>query len=283
MKYLLNKKELEDLKNGKRPNPQRQKSIPGLSKTRKSLKRRKHQLVLAMGGGCCICGYNRCERALDFHHMDATTKNFSICQYLWLPLGELLEEVRKCVLICSNCHREHHEGLISDETLKEKMKPDLDVSLFEETKRNGCAYCSVNYATFQSPYCSKKCRMFDIYGEFDNWKTLDLLKLAESGITTKQMGKDFNVKRSDVSNLMKELKIATGLPIDSKPKYPEPQLLLELLTQFPCHILSKQIGVSDTALRKYLKRTVGYFPKLRWGFRSSDDAQLAEEKLKKYF
>lgn len=75
-------------------------------------KRRRNLIVnlkLELGGQCVWCGYNRCLDALDFHHIDPTQKSFSICKDRGkFGLPKLREEAKKCLLICSNCHREEH-------------------------------------------------------------------------------------------------------------------------------------------------------------------------------
>lgn len=72
-----------------------------------------------VGSSCWICGYNRCWRALDFHHVDPSTKLFGItsreCMLKWT---RIINEIKKCILTCSNCHREIHDGLIENETIK---------------------------------------------------------------------------------------------------------------------------------------------------------------------
>lgn len=39
-------------------------------------KRTKIALVEYKGGKCCICGYNKCIEALEFHHLDPSQKDF---------------------------------------------------------------------------------------------------------------------------------------------------------------------------------------------------------------
>jgi hypothetical protein len=75
-------------------------------------KRYKQKLVDLMGGKCMICGYNRCIKALDFHHIDPKTKEFTISRMESLNWTKTIEEAKKCVLLCSNCHRELHDGLV---------------------------------------------------------------------------------------------------------------------------------------------------------------------------
>jgi transcriptional regulator len=75
-------------------------------------KRVKSKLVEHMGGGCKICGYNKCLSALHFHHLDPNEKDFTISGKS-SSFDKLKKEAEKCILVCSNCHSEIHEGLIS--------------------------------------------------------------------------------------------------------------------------------------------------------------------------
>lgn len=81
-----------------------------------TIKRRaiKRMLVQRAGGKCSICGYDKCDRALEFHHIDPLKKDFGISRMLTRPINELKEECDKCILLCSNCHAELHQAL-SDE------------------------------------------------------------------------------------------------------------------------------------------------------------------------
>jgi hypothetical protein len=38
----------------------------------------KTRMVEAMGGKCAECGYNRCNDALEFHHIDPNGKDFTL-------------------------------------------------------------------------------------------------------------------------------------------------------------------------------------------------------------
>ena len=65
------------------------------------------------GGKCLKCGYNKCSRSLDFHHLDPLKKDFNISDGKTHNFEKLKPELDKCILICSNCHGELHEGLIT--------------------------------------------------------------------------------------------------------------------------------------------------------------------------
>ena len=60
------------------------------------------------GGKCIKCGYNKCPGALDFHHLDPNEKDPSYNLFKTIFNNRLKKELDKCVLLCSNCHRELH-------------------------------------------------------------------------------------------------------------------------------------------------------------------------------
>ena len=64
------------------------------------------------GGKCQHCGYNKCDAAMEFHHTDPTQKDFGIAQRGHTRSFERIKiELDKCILLCSNCHREEHVRL----------------------------------------------------------------------------------------------------------------------------------------------------------------------------
>jgi transposase len=68
-------------------------------------RRVKHILVAEFGGACRLCGFDRYEGALQFHHLDPTTKAFQLGgRGLTRSLEALRREASKCVLLCANCH-----------------------------------------------------------------------------------------------------------------------------------------------------------------------------------
>jgi len=72
----------------------------------------KRILVEEAGGKCILCGYSRCNRALEFHHLDPGTKQFELgYRGCTRSLASLRAEASKCVLLCSNCHAEVEAGI----------------------------------------------------------------------------------------------------------------------------------------------------------------------------
>lgn len=74
----------------------------------------KEKAIEYKGGSCVKCGYNKCNSALEFHHSEPNEKDFSIGKKGYCTSWEKVKkELDKCILVCSNCHREIHELLIS--------------------------------------------------------------------------------------------------------------------------------------------------------------------------
>jgi hypothetical protein len=64
------------------------------------------------GGKCEICGYEKCDRALSFHHIDPKQKSFGLSDKgLTKAWDTILQEIEKCILLCANCHMEVHDGI----------------------------------------------------------------------------------------------------------------------------------------------------------------------------
>ena len=71
----------------------------------------KQILIDLKGGKCEICGYNKSNNALEFHHINPLEKEFNI-SHSSAKLSSLKEEASKCMLLCANCHREIHETFL---------------------------------------------------------------------------------------------------------------------------------------------------------------------------
>lgn len=119
-------------------------------------KRRDKIKILALeykGGKCSICGYNKYAGALEFHHLDSSTKDFGISEKGYTrSWGIVKEELDKCVLVCANCHRELHKDpiyeeliwTIEDEEISKELKGyfcSCGEKLHKESKTGLCLNC----------------------------------------------------------------------------------------------------------------------------------------------
>jgi hypothetical protein len=61
--------------------------------------------------GCDSCGYSKCIGALEFHHTSSKKDKVARLVNSSVSLRMIKNEIRKCCLLCSNCHREEHERM----------------------------------------------------------------------------------------------------------------------------------------------------------------------------
>lgn len=79
-------------------------------KNRKRFARKKRQKVqnfvtrVKLRYGCRLCGYKKCGAALHFNHLSQDQKkiNVSKCR----TFESVKKEMRKCEILCANCHAE---------------------------------------------------------------------------------------------------------------------------------------------------------------------------------
>lgn len=72
----------------------------------------KMKAVQVLGGKCEECGENH-PACLQFHHINPEEKSFSLstktlAATIQFPWEVILEELKKCKLLCANCHAKHH-------------------------------------------------------------------------------------------------------------------------------------------------------------------------------
>lgn len=63
---------------------------------------------------CKVCGEDE-EACLDFHHLDPSTKEDAVANLIGKAhsIEKIKKEIAKCVVLCANCHRKLHAGVIS--------------------------------------------------------------------------------------------------------------------------------------------------------------------------
>jgi len=71
---------------------------------------RKLELVRKSGGACSICGYKKNLSSLTFHHSPGSAKEFNLDTRSLSnrTLKKVIVELKKCQLVCNNCHAELH-------------------------------------------------------------------------------------------------------------------------------------------------------------------------------
>lgn len=67
----------------------------------------KNECIQLLGGRCAFCGS---QEDLEFDHIDPATKEFSIIGGSRVARARLLEELKKCQLLCKDCHKKKTYG-----------------------------------------------------------------------------------------------------------------------------------------------------------------------------
>lgn len=150
---------------------------------------RKLELLQQRGCRCEKCGYNKNIGALEFHHKDPSTKKFQLdARHIANRSKEqILEEFDKCLVLCSNCHREEHYKQLNLDDVLLLNENYLTKKKTVSNKQAICKFCgkSFNYSKGKV-FCSKECKdkymgkdkypsyeeLMIKYNEFKNWNNV---------------------------------------------------------------------------------------------------------------
>lgn len=93
------------------------------STVKKAIKKRREWLDTYKNKPCNRCGNKFPSYVMDFHHVNPDTKRFNLSAGIFRHSREsILEELKKCILLCANCHR------IIEYKLRERSLVATDVS-----------------------------------------------------------------------------------------------------------------------------------------------------------
>jgi hypothetical protein len=120
----------------------------------------KQRIVDAFNSRCGTCGYDKCVEALELHHLDPKEKEFSFGAIRANPVSweKIIIEMRKCVLLCANCHREVHNN--NREITQDCPRFNENYADYKSNKRkeltDNCPICNGEKSCHQIT-CSKNC------------------------------------------------------------------------------------------------------------------------------
>lgn len=165
----------------------------------------KARIIESFGGSCGVCGYNKCPDALELHHLIPSEKEFTLGSIRATPKNwdYVVTELRKCVMLCSICHREFHYGIITD-----------------------LSNCS---------------RFDEHFSDYKNNQRLD--KMDSCPICGELKHNSKNTCSNNCAGIIRE-----------KIKWPSEEELAKLVWVIPTTTIAKQLGVSDKAVEKRLKK-----------------------------
>jgi hypothetical protein len=108
---------------------------------------RRLELVARFGGGCQECGYHRCTRALQFHHLDSSEKESWSNGAGRASLDEIEAHPERFRLLCANCHFETHHAIhVANRTKATCVQCGKEFELRVKTPRPG-----------RDRHCSREC------------------------------------------------------------------------------------------------------------------------------
>jgi hypothetical protein len=179
------------------------KSSESVKKWRKTTKDR---IIKAMGGSCVCCGYNRYTGALELHHKDPNKKDFSIgsIRASIKSWERIVKELKNCVLVCSNCHKEIHGGII---------QIPIGAFCFNETyykyeelgirgELHPCPVCNKLIPKFKVT-CSYKCAAK--YHSHVDWNSIDLIEMLKDK-SVLEIADMFNVSNGTIYKRIRRIK-----------------------------------------------------------------------------
>lgn len=222
----------------------------------------KQRIVTVMGGKCQCCGYNKCNAALECHHLNPTEKDFSFGKITANPRAwnKILSELEKCILVCANCHREIHNN--SREVPENFAKPNS--SLVPEYKTKSCVVCGKE-TNIVNKTCSNKCAAkligsipwneIDLESELYKFSAYEIAeKLGCSYEAIIKRCKKININYTEINKIRKVNKLSIDRPERRVFDRPSEEEMQKLLWEKPITHIAKQFGVSETCVRKWIKK-----------------------------
>ena len=192
--------------------------------------------------GCVNCNeaYPAC---LEFHHKDPDSKVGQIKYIKNYP--QIVKEIEKCILVCSNCHRKIHGGLVNIDNVSTIKLTDTETILL----RDSFDYFSTNRKRRRT-LCPEK----EVLQRMIDTKTLDEIA-ATYGISITSLKKwiinlgiklpDFKTRRERISYQQKKLY-----------EIPSVEELKDLLSKYTCKEIAQKYNVATGTVYGWRKRYI---------------------------
>jgi hypothetical protein len=158
---------------------------------------------IELSGGCCkLCGYNKNVAAFEFHHRDPNQKDYQLDMRKLsnTSMVKLIEEVEKCDLLCSNCHREIHSPDLEISNVKLLIQSvDDSITDVKEIGKPKCldCGCDINYTHKRCVSCNNKNK------RRSERPSLDVLLSEIEEYSQEWCAKKYGVSRSSIRRWIK--------------------------------------------------------------------------------
>jgi hypothetical protein len=171
-------------------------------------KNTKARIAEAFGGKCSICEYSFCHEAFDLHHLDPKEKEFSLGAIRGSPRSweKIVNELRKCVLLCCRCHREVHANVTklpeNYNSFNENFADYKEVQ--KKSKMTPCKVCNMLKPSYNNT-CSYACAAkLSRKVDWDSTNLLEELKHSTKSKIAEKLGVSEAAVRKREKKLMKE-------------------------------------------------------------------------------
>jgi len=203
-------------------------------KVKRWRKRTKERIIKAMGGQCACCGYKKCDAALVLHHINPEKKEFGLgaIRASSIAWPKIVIELRKCVMVCHNCHNEIHNNI---------LKIPEDAPKFNEKY----AIYKLMHNKPQKYYDEQKQIQQQTQRQIQKQKREEKQKLNTH--PCKKCGKPAKRDRTYCSIS------CAAFDRSTKIIWPNTNVLIEMVEQSSYLAVGKKLGVSDNAIRKRIK------------------------------
>ncbi len=125
---------------------------------------RKLECINLLGGKCMKCGYTKNLAAMHFHHIDPKEKSLKLDSRSFSNRNKniLLQEVKKCIILCANCHAETHfpeHDILKVQEFLSNIKEKIKTIKKVESVQLICSICGGIRVGKKSTLC-RKCFTF---------------------------------------------------------------------------------------------------------------------------
>lgn len=167
-------------------------------------KKAREYLAIAFGGKCTICGYNKTIAALDYHHIDPKQKDhlLSVAMRNGYAWSKIVQEARKCTIVCCRCHRELHAGTQLPDNYARFNEEYSDVIKLKIKEYDLCICGAEKVKT--NDFCSQEC-FHKSTQKFQINKSE--LKLLVSKFSYEAIGRQFGVTGAAIKKRSRSLGI----------------------------------------------------------------------------
>lgn len=133
----------------------------------------KLRAIILCGGKCIQCGNNNIH-VLEFHHTTGDDKKYAIGNIFAHKWANIYNEITKCVILCSNCHRELHFKSAGRD-LKEKQRI---LTLINKYNCEECGYSGENIGSLSFHHYTGE-KLFNIADYYSRHKCATICDLED--------------------------------------------------------------------------------------------------------